>query len=348
MTTDRLQGLDIARFLAFIGMVLVNFRIAAQVGGGGAWAEVPEAATDLPALITSALEGRAAALFVILAGVGATLGRAPWHLTLRRAGFLFVIGMADMLIFDADILHFYAFYFGIAALVMPLSDRALLWSTGAIVVAGALAQVLFNYDAGWDWITLEYQDFWTLPGFLRHTFYNGWHPVLPWAGFLTWGLWLGRRNLAARATQVGMALGGIAVALLAQGASAVLSRTPEIGEVMTTSPIPPGLFYMLAAGATATASLGAVLLITPRLGRLGAALAAPGRQTLTLYAAHILLGMGVMDELGLLDGSLGSPQILAISLAFCAGAALYAILWRRVARRGPLESLMRLVTEGKT
>lgn len=55
----RLHGLDIARFLAFCGMVLVNFRIAAQVTPG----------TDAISLFTNSLEGRAAALFVVLAGL---------------------------------------------------------------------------------------------------------------------------------------------------------------------------------------------------------------------------------------------------------------------------------------
>lgn len=330
-------------------MVLVNFRIAAQVGSSGGWADATVEPVDFAVQITAALEGRAAALFVVLAGIGATLGNAPWHLTLRRAAFLFVIGMADMLIFDADILHYYALYFVVAVIFMPLSDRAVLWGTAGIVVSGALAQMVFNYDAGWDWDTLEYADFWTLPGFLRHSFYNGWHPVLPWAGFLLWGLWLGRRNLGSTLVQLKLVAGGVVGAVSATMLSAVLSRDPEIGELMTTAPIPPGLFYMLAGGATATAVLGAVLLVTPILQRLWLApmMAAPGRQTLTLYAAHILLGMGTLEALGLLDGSLSSPQIFWISLGFAALASAYALAWRRVAKRGPLEALMRLTTEGK-
>ena len=56
----RLEALDAARFLAFCGMVLVNFRIAAQVAPGNDWAST----------VIDLLEGRAAALFVILAGIG--------------------------------------------------------------------------------------------------------------------------------------------------------------------------------------------------------------------------------------------------------------------------------------
>ena len=61
---DRLEGLDLARFLAFVGMVIVNFKIAmgAETGDG------------VLNLLTIALEGRAAATFVVLAGIGLGLG----------------------------------------------------------------------------------------------------------------------------------------------------------------------------------------------------------------------------------------------------------------------------------
>lgn len=97
----RLTGLDIARFLAFTGMVLVNFRIAAQVSGTNDWA----------AQITQLLEGRAAALFVVLAGVGITLANAPAKLMVKRALFLSAIGLLNQTIFEADILHYYGVYF---------------------------------------------------------------------------------------------------------------------------------------------------------------------------------------------------------------------------------------------
>ena len=120
-------------------------------------------------------------------------------------------------------------------------------------------------------------------------------------------------------------------------------------ELLGTAPLPPGPLYMLAAGASATAMLGAVLLATPLLtrARLAPALAAPGRQALTLYVAHILLGMGTLEAMGRLDGSFTAPQIFAISLGFCAIAALYGWAWSRIFRRGPQEALLRLTTEGK-
>ena len=73
-------------------------------------------------------------------------------------------------------------------------------------------------------------------------------------------------------------------------------------------------------------------------------LTAPGRQALTLYVAHILIGMGILDEMGLLDGSLSPQQIFQYSLGFCAAAAIHARLWALIAKRGPLEALMRRLT----
>lgn len=341
---NRLNGVDIARYLAFVGMVLVNFRLAAEVSGG----------SDIGSLITDTLEGRAAALFVVLAGIGVSLGKAAWHLTLRRALFLFVVGMLNMLIFDADILHFYALYFIVAMAFMRRSNNSLLLGVAGFILIGFAAQLIFDFDRGWNWTTLSYRDFWTIEGFLRHSLFNGWHPVFPWAAFLLWGMWLGRLSLNRWTVQIGMVLGGTLVAVAAQQASAALISDPEIGVLMSTDPVPAGPLYMLASGATAVAVLGTVLLITPFLlalpifRRLCDAMIVAGRQTLTHYVAHILIGMGTLEVLGRLDGSLQPMQIFWISIAYCAFAALFSWLWSHKFKRGPLEAIMRLITEGKT
>nr|WP_255464765.1 DUF418 domain-containing protein [Aliiroseovarius sp. PrR006] len=339
-----MHGADLARFLAFVGMVLVNFRLVAEVSSG----------SDIGSLITDNLEGRAAALFVILAGVGASLGKPAWHLALRRALFLFVIGMLNMLIFDADILHFYALYFIVAVAFMRKSSNWLLLGAAGFTLTGFVAQLVLNFDTGWNWHTLGYVDFWTIEGFLRHSLFNGWHPVFPWAAFLLWGMWLGRLKLGRWTVQIGMVLGGALLAIATHKASAALISDPKIGALMSTDPVPAGPLYMLASGATAVAVLGALLLITPLLlalpliRRLCDAMIVAGRQTLTHYVAHILIGMGTLEALGRLDGSLQPIQIFWISIAYCAFAALFSWLWSHKFKRGPLEATMRLITEGKT
>jgi len=283
---------------------------------------------------------------VVLAGVGLALARAPSGLILRRAAFLFVIGMANMVIFEADILHYYALYFVVGAAFLTAPDRGLLLGAGAFVAIFLAMLLVLDYDRGWDWENYHYTDFWTLEGFLRHTFFNGWHPVFPWAAFLLFGMWLGRRRLDRRGAQWALVLAGGGVAALA-ALPATWVAHPDLRAVFGTAPIPPGPFYMLGGAGSAAALIGATLLAKPWLTRLGVAgwLAAPGRQTLTLYVAHILLGMGIMEAMGWMDGALTSPQVFWGSLAFCALAMLYATGWARLSRRGPLEQLMRVVTE---
>ena len=60
---QRLDGLDITRYLAFVGMVIVNFKIAMGADGDLGFA----------VSFSSLFEGLAAATFVVLAGVGLAL-----------------------------------------------------------------------------------------------------------------------------------------------------------------------------------------------------------------------------------------------------------------------------------
>ncbi|GAF19069.1 membrane protein [Bacillus sp. JCM 19046] len=61
MNNNRMEGLDLARALAMFGMILVNFMIVTGAKGNGH-----------PLLVgfTNLFEGRAAATFVTLAGIG--------------------------------------------------------------------------------------------------------------------------------------------------------------------------------------------------------------------------------------------------------------------------------------
>ena len=89
---SRLEGLDVARYFAFVGMVIVNFKIAMGAENDGA----------LLGFLTGALEGRAAATFVVLAGIGLGLSGLRGvdqtiAVTIKRTLFLLVIGLLNML-----------------------------------------------------------------------------------------------------------------------------------------------------------------------------------------------------------------------------------------------------------
>lgn len=342
---QRLEGLDLARYLAFVGMVIVNFKIAMGAEG----------TTGLAATFSGLFEGRAAATFVVLAGVGLGLAAqrttygATLSVTLKRAVFLLIIGLLNMTIFDADILHYYAIYFVIAAFDSARTTPRLI---GSIVTANIvfLAMVfLLDYSAGWDWTTLTYSDFWTPTGFLRNLFFNGWHPVFPWISFFYFGMVLSRQTLDMATTQNRM-IGWGALALLVAEATPYLlipiaaSIDPELADLFGTAPLPPGPLYIIAGLGAASLVIGLCLRFAAPLKSVGilGLITPAGRQTLTLYVAHILIGMGTLEALNMLNDQTAATALTA-TFVFCALVTAYAWLWSKLFKRGPLEALMRAV-----
>ena len=341
----RLDGLDVARFAAFVGMVIVNFTIAMGAEGGG----------GLIGLVSTGLEGRAAAAFVVLAGTGlgltalrGTMDQAV-SVTVKRAAFLLVLGLLNMLIFDADILHYYAFYFLFGVFLLPLGTRALVFVIAALNVAFVIMILAFDYDAGWNWTDYTYEGFWTAEGFVRNLFFNGWHPIVPWLGFLLFGMILSRLPLGQRPTQIRMIGFGILAVVIAEGLGAGLrplfaSVDPELTVLATTEPVPPMPLYTLAGLGAASVVIGVCLRFSNAFERSGVlTIVTPaGRQALSLYVAHIVVGMGTLEALGMLGGQTPEAAMLA-AVVFCIVAALWAFVWARFFKRGPVEALLRRV-----
>ncbi|WP_166415631.1 DUF418 domain-containing protein [Cochlodiniinecator piscidefendens] len=338
----RLEGLDVARYFAFVGMVIVNFKIAMGAENGG----------GLLSFLTTALEGRAAATFVVLAGIG--LGLAGQRglnntifVTIKRAVFVLVVGLLNMTVFDADILHYYAFYFLFGVPLLAMNRKGLFGVLIGLNLAFVFMILTLNYDAGWNWENYTYSDFWTPVGFIRNLFFNGWHPVIPWLGFLTFGIILSRVSLGERATQVKLIIGGATMVALAEGISmllkdALLPNDPELMALVTTGPVPPMPLYTLAGLGVSCVVVGFCLLISQHLKPNGILhiLVPAGRQTLTLYIAHIFVGMGTLEALGMLGHQTVGKALMA-SLLFCLLATVYALIWARWFKRGPIEMVMR-------
>lgn len=355
----RIEGYDLARAFAIFGMVIVNFKVVmtgvnwGQEGGG------------FLGFATGLLEGRAAALFVILAGVGLTLGarravasgdpgalsaarRRLW----KRAAALFFGGLAFSLIWPGDILHFYGWYLGLGALMLAWADRRLLSAAAGFAAGFVLLLLLFDYEAGWEFETLTYTDFWTAAGQVRHLFFNGLHPVFPWTAFLAFGLWLGRRDLRRAEVRRALLIRGAAVAICAESASWFWLRrwtagvSAEDAEILRalfgTEAMPPMPLYLLAAGGTAVAVIALSAALSERLAgnALHDALTAAGRLSLTIYVAHVLLGMGALEAVGRLEGQ-SLEFAVAMSALFYLSAVLFAALWTRRFRQGPLEAGLR-------
>ncbi|MCP4965821.1 MAG: DUF1624 domain-containing protein [bacterium] len=356
-TQGRILGLDIARAFAIVGMVIVNFNV---VMSGDV------VAPPWLDFVVTALEGRAAATFVVLAGIGASLGsrraregddpaaKASARTVLaKRALFLFVAGWLFFPIWPADILHFYGLYLAIGSLLLFAPDRTLL-RAGLLATAVSFAFIVgFDFFANWNIGDLSYRGIATPVGFLRNLFIDGIHPVLPWIVFYLFGMWLGRTDLRDPRWRRRIVLWS-AVALVAVETAALQILGPK-GSVpagvtddswrwlFSVEMLPPMPAYLVAGIATACLWIVGSMWLGERLSRRSLEpLVATGQLALTLYVAHVVVGLGVLEALGRIEGQT-LPFIVVASLVFSVAAGAASWWWRRHHDRGPLEGLMRRI-----
>ena len=357
--TKRIIGYDLARAFAVFGMVVVNFKtVMSAEQNGPPWLE----------RLVGLLDGRAAATFVVLAGVGIALlsgkGRTSGnrdqlvqdrHTLLKRALFLFVVGLLYTPLWPADILHFYGVYIAAAAYLLNASTRRL-WTCCAILLLAFVVMMLaMDYSHSWHWKTLTYDGLWTPLGMVRNLFFNGFHPVVPWLAFLLLGMLIGRQDMNDRAVRRRVFMWGAGVALAAEGVSWLLIRTlsPESGlagqdvvALLGTAPMPPMPLYMLAGAGTASAVIAASVAVGEQYENAAwlRPLVATGQLALTIYVGHVVTGMGALESIGRLEHQ-PLPFALQAAAVFCAAGVVFAHLWRSRFKRGPLEAIMRTLTE---
>ncbi|WP_293935482.1 DUF418 domain-containing protein [Iodobacter sp.] len=349
---QRVLGFDLARALAIFGMVIVNFKIVmhANASENLAWLK-----------IVNIIDGRASALFVILAGVGLSLltrqSRLAGDLQLlaierkslfKRAGFLFVLGLLYIEIWPADILHYYGVYILIGALCLMLASRYIMVFVLLLLIISTILFTMLNYSTAWNWQTLAYADLWTIKGFARNLIFNGFHPILPWLGFLLLGMVIGRQNLGQVAIRERLFLLGLFAAVLAELIVLFLPYARLMGMPLayeiffSTQPMPPLPVYFIGAAGSAVVIISLCVALGEKHGKKAWLMpfVYTGQLGLTFYLAHVILGMGLLESLGMLE-----KQSLAFSvmsaLLFCAFAVVFANYWRKFYRLGPLESVLR-------
>lgn len=354
----RVDGIDLARGLAVLGMVLVNIRLVTAP-----YADHPRWLRILVGLV----DGRSAATFVTLAGIGAGLAaqaarsrpggqrRARRRLA-RRALFLFATGLlllSPLIGWTADILHFYGIYLLVGAAVLFAPDAVILLIAGVSAVAAALMTASGTYFAHWDIVTLDYHGLGTPVGFLRNLFLDGFHPVAGWLAFYLFGLWLGRKDLRDRQLRRRLTLVAVPLVLGAELVSWLLVgpkwvSIPDLAPsswrwLFSAEPVPPSPVYLVAGGGTAVLVIVASLALTERLPRaVTEPVRSTGRLAFTLYVGHVVVGMGILEAMGRLSGqTLWFAVLAALTIDGCA-VLLSWLLLRRV-RYGPLEWLMRRV-----
>lgn len=345
--STRIPGLDLARAIALFGMLIVNFEISMGASGSGpAWLGV----------LTGALQGRAAATFVVLAGVGASLGsarvrhsgeaqaQAAARLTLLKRGlFLFLVGTAFLSVWSADILHFYGIWLALGAGLLFASARALVTTLTVMLLGSGAFLLSGQFFDHWSLLTLTYRDESAI-GFLRNCFLDGWHPVVPWFALYVYGMLLGRLDLTDLNLRKRLLVASFVGATLLLGIEKLFA--PELwfkfrpAHLLLTTSFPPTPTFIAFGICFATFVIILASNFADRFPRLSAVFIPTGQLALTLYVAHVFLGLGTLEAMGRLQGQ-SLPFSVASALVFYALAVLGSYLWRKRFQRGPLEAIMR-------
>ncbi|WP_443080342.1 DUF418 domain-containing protein [Streptomyces sp. SP18BB07] len=361
----RLIGVDLARGLAVFGMYAAH--VGPDPSEGGTTGFVMEPAHGRASALFAFLAGFS---IILMTGRRAPktgrAGRQAVAKVVIRALVLLAVGTALTLSGTPVevILAFYGLYFLIVLPLHRLGARSLavVAAAGALVLPQVLylvQRVLEESDPGgvWSWPA-------DADGFLSLMF-TGSYPALTWIPFVVAGMAVARLDLAATAVRLRLTITGAGLVVLGHGGSFLaLHLVPgalkslaeggwgdpgSVGSAWWSDTwgypdgTPAGLLVASPHSETTLSILGntgvaiAVLVVCvaaidgfPRLHRLARPVIAVGTMSLTAYVFHIvgvhLLGI---EELP------GSP--LHVLLGFLAAVTVFATLWSRFFRRGPLE-----------
>lgn len=343
----RIRGIDLARALAIVGMVMVHIGPVRDAGGGVLGAAY------------RATHGRAAIGFIVLAGLGVSLlagdrsaGRLEHATTTLawRALILFPAGLALQTLDTnvAVILQYYAVFFLVAAAAMRLSDRGLVLVAATSVTVGPILLLWLERTAA-HLFQPGVPQWHNLVRIARDVLVTGYYPVVVWTAPLVVGIWLGRRNLRSHAVQRALAAGGAAVAaggfILSEVLVAALGPPAFPGDWRTLYVIEPHNempLWVLTATGIAVAVTGLCLLAARAAPTASWPLVALGQLALTAYVLHLIV-LDVWPQWLVRDGVMSAWVSVA---RFTAVAALAATAYRSVATRGPFELLLRAPTSG--
>jgi uncharacterized membrane protein YeiB len=336
----RLQGVDVARAVALLGMM------AAHVGGIAEQLDW----TD-PASWTAVAHGRPSTLFAVLAGVsiGLTSGRTdppgpPTIGRIRARLAIRVIGFALMAL-DTPvyvILPTYGVLFLLVVPVLRVRPAALLGIAALCAVLSPLAALTIApayADAGIVGVQL---------GLV--------YPVVTFLAYVLVGLAVARSGLEERGRQVVLLVSGALVAATAYVAGSVLAPLPDdaalafpgvpyAGEASTPGQALAQLFLsprdhsssvvdVVGTAGLAVAVIALCLLVFDGRGRVAERIAFPlaavGSMPLTVYSGHLVV-IAMLPTY---------PESAEAWGRFALGSVVFAMMWRRFLGRGPLERVV--------
>ena len=354
----RIIGIDVARALAIFGMIIVNFKMAFGTKG-----------SEITTRFTQLLEGKSAATFVVIAGVGiALLSKTAIkendfkklksiRLKIKkRALFLFIIGLSYIPIWSADILHFYSIYMLITLVFLKVEKEISLISALVLLFTYPMLLIVWEYDLGWNFNTYTYSGFWSIQGFFRNLFFNGFHPVVPWVAFMLIGLWFGKQNLTNNAfikKAIWLSLGSFALIEILSYVTLnyvgfVQTASTDFKYMFSTSPMPPLPLYMISGSSFAIFVIASCIYISKKFEHhiIISALKKTGQLALTFYIAHVIIGMGIIELIN--PQKMGNYTVefsVVYAIVFSGLCIVFTMIWTTYYKVGPLEWIMRSLTD---
>lgn len=355
---NRVVAYDHARALAIIGMIVVNTRTIMSRHTLEPW--------WLDTFIDF-ITGRAAVVFVMLAGAGMVMAYdrasedARPSLIMRlviRASLLFVVGLLLLTVWMADILHYYtAFIIGGVILLDRQTQRIRIFLIVLVAVSMPVC-TLVVYESEGGQIIEALVSTGPLARLMDYFFLSNNYPMLPWICFFLAGMLLGRleRNPGKCRFQI-LFINSSIVFIAIEFLSVLLNSEPITGRwfdieepgwrsFSLSEAFPVGPLFIFSAGASGLALISFLrwLPLQTHMTTLSYPLSAFGRLSLTFYISHILFGHFCHQWIVKQYGSVSSSQTLLFAVGFIIAANLFALVWTRFFMRGPLEMAMNALT----
>ncbi|WP_166972633.1 heparan-alpha-glucosaminide N-acetyltransferase domain-containing protein [Brevibacterium atlanticum] len=370
----RLIGLDVARGIALLAMMVTHIFALADDTGMPTWAAI--------------FAGRASALFAVLAGCSLVLStrsrltdsgrlRDAAPSVLIRAAVIVLIGLClgSISTLLAVILVNYGIMFALALFFLRLRAGALFAITGAWMllspVVSMWARSTFLLEP--NYLPMGFFDF-AAPGtMLTDLFLTGYYPVLQWMSYILLGMAVAKLDIGRHL--LGLFTVGLSLFVVGRGSSwlllnvfgggAALSADSQMWGIDLTAALFTGSygvssatswwwlaiagphsgtpFDLLSTGGTAVMTIAACQAAAVLLGRrtwMLAPLSAPGSMPLSVYAAHVVL-LEITRPAVVGDPVEGAGTVAEQSTEYAIHGlsfVLIPLLWKMlISQRGPLE-----------
>ena len=179
------------------------------------------------------VDGRASALFAVLAGVSLVL----MHRRTSRAGLavrallvaLLGLALGELETGLAIILTYYGLLFLMGLPFLGLRARALfLWAAAWVVIGPVVSHLVRPHLAPRSGPSPAFDQLANPGHLLAELLLTGYYPCLPWLAYLLLGMAIGRCDLRSRSVQARLVVGGLGVAVVAFVVSRSLTEQPWV------------------------------------------------------------------------------------------------------------------------